>query len=117
MTPQEFIQRVAEMRRYDVEICNCHLGPHTTQVRADKSGEYVQWDHVQELLDMVEPDPVEALRAEFDNREDGRWGEHPKFTFGDWCYEAGAGDTRIGYWDWVLHQMEWAEENEEDPEC
>lgn len=41
--------------------------------------------------------------------EDGVWGQHPGFPRKDWQYEVGNGDTNLGYWDWVGHQLEAAE--------
>jgi hypothetical protein len=32
----------------------------------------------------------------------GHWGEHPEHTVSEWRWAVGNGDTRLGYWDWVL---------------
>ena len=44
---------------------------------------------------------AEALTAQH-----GVWGEHPTWPSQDWKYEVDNGDTRIGYWEWVVQQME-----------
>ena len=36
----------------------------------------------------------------------GYWGEHPEYPLVDWRLEAAAGDTRLGYWYWVLARLE-----------
>jgi len=40
------------------------------------------------------------------------WGEHPDYLVEDWQYLIANGDTREGYWDWVLsnvtNEREWA---------
>lgn len=51
---------------------------------------------------------VEALRAQYD--EDG-WGEHPDYLIGDWREDVANGDTRRGYWDWVLYNIETHQED------
>ena len=49
------------------------------------------------------PDEVsaEALEEQY-----GHWGSHPDFPAEDWMYEAGNGDTRLGYWDWVVNKLQ-----------
>lgn len=34
------------------------------------------------------------------------WGEYPGHEVADWQYEVANGDTRLGYWEWVRHQIE-----------
>jgi hypothetical protein len=41
----------------------------------------------------------------------GIWGEHPDYPVSDWRAEVSNNDTRLGYWDWVMSQME-QDENE-----
>ena len=36
----------------------------------------------------------------------GHWGRHPDYSIEDWHYEVINHDTRLGYWDWVLHKLE-----------
>ncbi len=43
----------------------------------------------------------------------GLWGSDEKYPVADWQFEVANDDTRLGYWDWVEHQRE-AEEEEED---
>ena len=33
------------------------------------------------------------------------WGEHTDFPLADWIAEVQAGDTRQGYWEWVVLQV------------
>lgn len=57
---------------------------------------------------------VLALQKHYDNQaKDGRWGEHPVYSYEDWRYEVMERNTRIGYWEWVLHQIEEAKWDEE----
>jgi len=44
----------------------------------------------------------------------GFWEEHPEHCVEDWQYEVANGDTRLGYWEWVVCQIE-AAENEAEP--
>lgn len=32
----------------------------------------------------------------------GHWGEHPKWTVAEWLKDAAEGNTRLGYWQWVM---------------
>lgn len=36
----------------------------------------------------------------------GLWGQHPRQTAKNWQYEVANGDTRLGYWDWVIAKLE-----------
>jgi hypothetical protein len=45
------------------------------------------------------------LQAKYDDLSDGEWGIHPDFSMDDWRHEASAGNTRLGYWDWVKSQI------------
>lgn len=36
----------------------------------------------------------------------GIWKNHPDYSAADWVYEVTNGDTRLGYWDWVLARIE-----------
>jgi hypothetical protein len=36
----------------------------------------------------------------------GHWDEDGTYPVKDWQYEVGNGDTRLGYWDWVVEQQE-----------
>ena len=42
-----------------------------------------------------------ALAAEY-----GYWKEHPTFPLEDWQYEIKNDETRRGYWEWVVGQLE-----------
>jgi hypothetical protein len=43
----------------------------------------------------------------------GAWGEHPQYLVSDWQHEVAEGNTRLGYWVWVLHRIE-ADEDEDE---
>ena len=34
------------------------------------------------------------------------WGEHPMFSTDEWRGEVALGNTRTGYWDWVVMQID-----------
>jgi len=40
------------------------------------------------------------------DRYGGVWKDHPDFAVSEWQYEVRNGDTRAGYWDWVLGKIE-----------
>lgn len=40
------------------------------------------------------------------DHENGKWGEHPDWSMEDWQFEVSKGGTRLGYWDWVVSQVE-----------
>lgn len=69
-----------------------------TTVKVNKQG-------IIERMQTME-NPVDAMREKYDAGSDGGWGEHPDFPFDDWRFEAGNGNTRLGYWEWVCHQIE-----------
>jgi len=57
---------------------------------------------------------AEALRTEIPKaaalaRFYGIWGDLPGHPAEDWRYEVANGDTRLGYWDWVVNRQEVAE--------
>lgn len=38
---------------------------------------------------------------------DGDWVyEDEEFPREDWCYDVGCRDTQLGYFDWVIHNLE-----------
>jgi|GEM_PF-3586879 len=53
----------------------------------------------------------------------GAWSEHPPLESGrsisaeDWACEVGAGNTRLGYWDWVCGQLEVDQEESESEQA
>ncbi len=50
---------------------------------------------------------TDAEREAFIDKHGGYWsGEHPEYTDGDWRYEVGNKDTRLGYWEWVWNSVE-----------
>jgi len=63
---------------------------------------------------------AEALRAEIPKATalvhfHGIWGELPGHPAEDWRYEVANGDTRLGYWDWVVVRQEIADALASDP--
>lgn len=48
---------------------------------------------------------LEAARQLADDNG-GIWGEHPLHKVADWQLEVANGDTRAGYWDWVISELE-----------
>lgn len=44
-------------------------------------------------------------------RKYGTWGEHEDFARADWGAETVMGDTSLGYWDWVVQQIETHEDD------
>lgn len=41
-----------------------------------------------------------------DRLEEKHGVEHPVYTREDWRHDVGQGDTKLGYWEWVLHNVE-----------
>jgi len=46
-------------------------------------------------------------------RQDNLWSEYTDFPRCDWQYDVANGDTNLGYWDWVEHQLEFMEDEED----
>lgn len=46
------------------------------------------------------------LKAELLREEYGTWAAHPDYPMADWYYEVANGDTRLGYWEWVVCRLE-----------
>ena len=52
-------------------------------------------------------DPTEDVIEAAYARDVGDWNyEHARYPRPDWQQEAGDGDTQLGYFDWVIHQIE-----------
>lgn len=47
---------------------------------------------------------VEELKAYFG----GMWANCPKYPVANWQHEVANDDTRLGYWEWVYHQIDCA---------
>lgn len=45
-------------------------------------------------------------------RHHDKWPEHPKYPEKDWQFEVSNGDTRQGYWAWVVTRLEHEEEGQ-----
>jgi hypothetical protein len=41
-----------------------------------------------------------------DLKRQNLWNDVPEYPRSDWRYQVGNGDTNLGYWDWVEHQLE-----------
>ncbi len=58
-------------------------------------------------------DQVKAARDRFRRLGDHEVrGEHRDHPAGDWEFEVGNSETRLGYWDWVLHKIESEEDDD-----
>jgi len=62
---------------------------------------------VNQLADVPEPD-LFVFREAYDLRAayGGAWGEYPGWPRNDWRNEVAAGDTTLGYWEWVVDQTD-----------
>jgi hypothetical protein len=45
----DLIEKLKNVPRYDVVICNCVIGPHTEFVLSD-TGDFMKWEDVEEIL-------------------------------------------------------------------
>lgn len=50
---------------------------------------------------LVKLKDIEYLKKAATNKE----GEHTTFLFKDWLEEVNAGNTRLGYWEWVYESL------------
>lgn len=57
-------------------------------------------------VDGVRLDPVAVLM----DRNGGPWGDHPDYSRDEWMHEVAQQYTSLGYWEWVLHEIEQAED-------
>ncbi len=46
------------------------------------------------------------LVVQYSDKKPGHWDNDPEHGPGDWQYEVGNGDTRLGYHEWVQQQKE-----------
>ena len=47
----------------------------------------------------------DQLREKYETSDGGR-GQHATYPLEDWQHEVGNDETRLGYWEWVSHQLE-----------
>lgn len=40
------------------------------------------------------------------------WGDHPKYVRYNWVDDVTAGNTQLGYWDWVYHSLQVEHDND-----
>jgi hypothetical protein len=40
------------------------------------------------------------------SHHNGYWGEHPVHPVSDWQRQVADGETRLGYWEWVMATLE-----------
>ena len=59
---------------------------------------------------------ISVIKAELANNTLSHWDAFDPYPPSDWMSEVANGDTRRGYWDWVINNLECDEENvsEED---
>lgn len=60
---------------------------------------------------VLEPCVEEAIRWHYDKQEiieahGGLMGQHPTYDRIGWGHAVGCFDTQLGYWDWVIHQLD-----------
>lgn len=74
------------------------------------------WDNPegQAQLAIAEINRLQALEEprKLAEANGGTWGEHHTHTPADWRMDVENRDTRSGYWDWVLAQIEATESND-----
>lgn len=74
---------------------------------AESPAERVEW--VRRYKESHEPTLAETMSQATDLLEK-EWGyEHLEWTRADWQHDVRMGDTKLGYWEWVVHQLESAE--------
>lgn len=88
-----------------------HLGLFVLDKRGDDfdynqgSGTYLCADfddgRAAQIAAALAPSQSEALAKDY-----GYWNEHPDHPWQDWMGEVQANDTRKGYWEWVLEQLD-----------
>jgi hypothetical protein len=54
------------------------------------------------------------LDAAIAHRDSASHESHEEYTREEWKDDVQAGDTQLGYWDWVIHNLESHEEAEHD---
>ncbi|MBU9199904.1 hypothetical protein KTD31_00625 [Burkholderia multivorans] len=60
---------------------------------------------------------VDAMEQAIEDAE-AQWGaEHPHYTREDWRNDVSRGDTKLGYWEWVVHNIESHGGEDEHCEC
>lgn len=70
------------------------------------------WRHAKENFVTLKPVPQaqspmeQAVREQVSKAGGDEWGEHPHYTRQAWCQEVDNRDTHLGYWEWVVHQVE-----------
>lgn len=47
----------------------------------------------------------EQLRGKYDGAQGTNWGQHPDYPMHVWQDEVAGLDTRLGYWEWVVHRL------------
>lgn len=47
----------------------------------------------------------EQLREKYDGEQGTYWGQHPDYPMYVWQDEVANLDTRLGYWEWVVHRL------------
>lgn len=65
-----------------------------------------EWGQTPGHVDDVKHSAIE-LQEKYDLLAgDGQWGQHPEWPMESWGESAAGLDTRLGYWDWVLTQLQ-----------
>lgn len=70
------------------------------------------WRHAKQNLVTLKPVPAgqsdmaQAIREQVSKAGGDEWGEHPHYIRQAWRQEVDNEDTNLGYWEWVVHQVE-----------
>lgn len=93
---------------------------HQTPMRVALEAVYFAWQLLEDEL-LGEDEPAVGLARSIRDIERGRvtdepdwlklanqhggpWADHPGHPLEDWKYQVTNGDTRMGYWEWVLNE-------------
>ena len=57
------------------------------------------WREYDKEGELFEPNTAGWFEAAFGE-------EHPEYPRADWQYQVSQGDTKLSYWDWVVHSVE-----------
>jgi hypothetical protein len=93
----------------ELELINVALNSHEywqlTEAKDRRDGESQVPDGLNPEIDACRKlqDKILSLSSAME-KAGGPWGTFPNFPVKDWQAEVEAGDTRLGYWEWVAKQ-------------
>lgn len=79
-----------------------HMAQEAEQAKAAMDEHLRQAEAATELPDHMLT--AEQLRDKYDTEKG--WGWHPHMPAESWRHEVAVGNTRLGYWDWAVHQLQ-----------